>query len=95
MTTYDDTRSSDGGTGKDREAEVRMMERDLEWPRQVLPLKRRTVDGYRYDCAFLVWGGGPVLYHGNIWDSKLMVADLDRTIYSDYGAIYDDGWRVD
>lgn len=78
---------------KQRERDVRMMESPLEWPRLLLPLKKPGLV-----VGFLA-GNGPRVYEGSYYDQQLM-AKIREGLYKgkefpSFGAIYDDGWRVD
>jgi hypothetical protein len=77
-----------------RESEVRLMERSLEWPYYRLPLKRVASHGF-YELGFLVLLHGPLVYRGNYYRRAVPLTDLEQTKYQSYWAIYDDGWRVD
>lgn len=78
---------------KQRERDVRMMESPLEWPRLLLPLKK-----INFKLGFMA-GNGPRVYEGSIYDQALMQRIRDGVEkgkeYPSFGAIYDDGWRVD
>jgi len=79
-----------------RADEVEFMERGLDWPYYRLPLKRYTADGF-YEHGFLTLLGGPVVYGpATLFNVPSPIpSDLPRTVYPDFFAVYDDGWRVD
>lgn len=76
-----------------REKDVRMMQSPLEWPLMLLPLKHTT-----WKVGFMA-GNGCKVYEGNIYDTALLGRIADGVEkgkeYPSFGAIYDDGWRVD
>ena len=76
-----------------REKDVRMMQSPLEWPLMVLPLKKAD-----FTVGFMP-GTGCKVYVGNLYDQRFMQMIRDGNVepveYESFGAIYDDGWRVD
>lgn len=78
----------------DREKNVRFMESPLDWPLLLLPLKRVG----KFEVGFMA-GNGCRVYEGNMYDQAFMQRIRDGVEkgkeYSSFGAIYDDGWRVD
>ena len=79
-----------------KEAALRMMQSPEDWPNKiVLPVKR--VHNNERQSAFLIVNGGPILYHGNIFDKKDLnnLLLLKTTEYETFEAAVESGWMVD
>ena len=79
--------------------EIRFMERPMLWPHwPYLPLKRSSIAGNHFQCAFLDANsrdykkGHYQLYLGFVFAPQ---SATKSTVYTSLQAILDDGWLVD
>lgn len=79
--------------------ELAMMLSHSRWPNTPLAMIRQNTGACESECGFLLPDSRPHVYLMDVWalaqaQRRNTVVDIERKVYGSFGAIYDDGWRV-